>query len=112
MFHTSIEDAFARAQEVNQDGLNAYFALATYETPRSRKAINAKQLKSFFIDVDCGADKAAAGKGYIDQAAGIKALKGFCSELDLPKPTLVNSGRGIHVYEIVSVTLQPLERIQ
>jgi hypothetical protein len=98
MFHTSIEDAFARAQEVNQSGLNAYFALATYETPRSRKAVNAKQLKSFFIDVDCGADKAAAGKGYIDQAAGIKALKGFCSELDLPKPTLVNSGRGIHVY--------------
>ena len=30
------------------------------------------------------------------------ALRGFCKKLDLPKPLLINSGRGIHVYWFLS----------
>lgn len=101
-FHTSIEEALARSEESSEKGLNAYFALATFETPKSRKVINVKQLKSVYIDIDCGEDKFNDGKGYKDQASGINALRDFCRQTGLPRPTIVNSGRGIHVYWLLT----------
>lgn len=103
-FHSSIEDAYSRAEQISNEGLNAYFALGTFETNKSRFAVNVKQLKSFFIDIDCGVAKATpdpkTGKihGYVDQSTGLTELRKFCKNIGLPKPTLVNSGRGIHVY--------------
>ena len=50
-----------------------------------------------FLDLDCG-----PAKDYPDQRSALDALKKFCSQLDLPKPQLVNSGRGIHAYWLLS----------
>lgn len=83
---------------------NVYFAVAKYATDANRTKANVLGLKAFWLDIDCGPTKAAINEktkrpsGYIDQAAGIEALKRFCKLLGLPKPLLVNSGRGIHVY--------------
>ena len=92
-FYTSIDQLVQSGINLDQNGLDAYFALATFETDESRTKDNAKQLRALFLDLDCG-----EGKDFPDQTAAIAALRGFCKATKLPKPYLVNSGRGVHVY--------------
>jgi hypothetical protein len=92
-FYPSLETASSVAEDMARNGYDAYFALATYETGESRKGDNAKQLKAFFLDIDCGPEK-----DYPDQQTAIAALRDFCKSAKLPRPTMVNSGRGVHVY--------------
>ena len=96
-FYTSKDALITAAEQLDKDGFDTYFALATFQTDNSRKADNAHQLKSFFLDLDCGPDKE-----YADQSAALSALQKFCDTLDIPKPTLVSSGRGIHAYWFLS----------
>ena len=83
---------------------NVYFGLAKFNTNTNRTKGNVKMLKAFWLDIDCGADKAKVDpvtgrpKGYVDQTAGLHALREFCLLIGLPKPIIVNSGRGLHVY--------------
>lgn len=74
---------------------DVYFACAKYETDKNRTRENAKWLKAFRLDLDCAAD---GSKPYRTQSEAISALKAFCNKLSLPKPILVNSGNGVHVY--------------
>jgi len=93
-FVGSIEEVNALAQKLVDEQYNAYFALASFADPKEgRTAKNAQSLKCFFIDIDCG-----MGKPYADQAEGMTALKAFIKDTKLPRPTVVNSGRGIHAY--------------
>lgn len=92
-FYTSIDRAVAAAQDMDANDLDAYFALATFETDEGRTKDNAKQLRALFLDLDCGAKKP-----FPTQPDAVKALRAFCKDVGLPKPTAVNSGRGIHVY--------------
>jgi len=101
--HSSIEEAYERAKNIPLEGFDAYFSTATFETAQSSKAANVKHKKAFYLDIDCGPTKAVPNDkgviaGYIDQATGLAELRKFCKLLSLPKPTLVNSGRGIHAY--------------
>tara|TARA_R110001599_G_scaffold4141_2_gene21875 strand:+ start:2206 stop:5028 length:2823 start_codon:yes stop_codon:yes gene_type:complete len=92
-FYPSIDHIVDVAQNLDSQGYDTYFALATFKEPNSRKVNNVNKLKSFFLDLDCGATK-----DYPDQDQAIKALGQFCRTLSLPKPMLVNSGRGVHAY--------------
>ena len=92
-FYPKLEDAFTVAENLKNDGYDAYYALATFEDGKSRKTNNVKQLRSLFLDLDCG-----TGKAYDTQQEAIEALKNFCKASGMPKPTLVNSGGGVHVY--------------
>ena len=92
-FQATIEDVEAVGSGMDSQGVDAYFALATFEDDSGRKADNAIFLRSFFLDLDCG-----TGKPYADQAAAAKALSIFVADTKLPSPTLVNSGGGLHVY--------------
>lgn len=91
-------------QRYTQEERNVFFGVARYSSDKNRTKSNVKALKAFWLDIDCGEAKAEinekTGKpnGYIDQATGIAELKRFCKLFNLPKPILVNSGRGIHVY--------------
>ena len=96
-FYTSIGDMADAARDLDSKGYDAYFALSTFNESNSRKVSNVKQLKSFFLDLDCGETK-----DYPNQDEALKALQGFCKTLSLPKPKLVNSGRGIHAYWFLS----------
>lgn len=96
-FYTSIDAVLTKAQELDGAGFDAYFALATFKEDGSRKVNNVKQLRAFFLDLDCG-----PSKDYENQNEAMLALRGFCKKLDLPRPTLINSGRGIHVYWFLS----------
>ena len=59
----------------------------------ANKYDNAQELKSLFLDLDCG-----PSKEYPTQQLAVEALRNFCKQLSLPRPLMVNSGRGIHVY--------------
>jgi len=92
-FYADIDTLLAAAKQLDEDGYDAYFALGTFTVAGSRKAANVHQMRAFFLDLDCGPKK-----DYADQTQALAALRGFCKQLKLPRPTLVNSGRGIHVY--------------
>lgn len=92
-FFTRLEEVASVAMALSDAEYNAYFALATFTVDTDRKADHAHQLKALFLDLDCGPKK-----GYPDQAAAIRDLQRFARELELPRPLLVNSGWGVHVY--------------
>ncbi len=92
-FYPSIGDALDAANAMDENGLNAYFALATFKTGENRTRSNAEFMRSFFLDLDCGPDKPFA-----KQADAIAELRKFCKAMQMPKPLLVNSGGGVHVY--------------
>tara|TARA_R110002153_G_scaffold134370_1_gene283690 strand:- start:218 stop:3019 length:2802 start_codon:yes stop_codon:yes gene_type:complete len=101
-FYDSLGDLVDAAYKYDEDGFDSYFALSTFNESNSRKVDNVKHLKSFFLDLDCG-----VGKEYPDQAEALDALNDFCVAQKLPRPMLVNSGRGVHAYWFLteSVTL-------
>lgn len=98
------EEADALIEQYVQAERNVFFGVAKYKTGDNRKKENVLGLKAFWLDVDCGPSKAEPNPktgrpdGYIDQRAGLTALRRFCKTVGLPTPTLVNSGGGIHAY--------------
>ena len=96
-FATSVEQLCAQADQLQAAEFNSFFALAKFgPKDNGRYATNALALKSFFIDLDCG-----EGKPYPTLNDGLAALKAFCKATGLPKPSIVQSGRGAHVYWIL-----------
>ncbi len=95
-FHATIDDVIDKANQLDAEGINAYFGLATFETSNDRKVTNVKSLSSFYLDLDCG-----VGKEYTNQNEAFHDLKRFTKETGLPRPMLINSGYGIHVYWVL-----------
>ena len=91
----NLDDAISEVFRLDAQGFNAYHAQATFETDKNRKQENAKYLKSFYLDIDCGD---GPKKDFLTQAEALIALRTFCKAIKLPKPTIVNSGYGLHVY--------------
>lgn len=92
-FYPTIDALIHAAHSLDDDGYDAYFALGTFDEAGSREATNVRQLRAFFLDLDCGPTKE-----YASQSDALTALRSFCKRVQLPRPTLINSGRGIHVY--------------
>lgn len=101
-FFKTLEQAVEVANNLKDEGYDAYYALATFEDGKSRKTNNVKQLRSLYIDLDCG-----EGKPYETQTEALVALRAFCKATKLPKPALVNSGGGVHAYWALQ---EPLSR--
>ena len=92
-FYTTRDDVLKAATQFDDAEYDTYFALATFREGTSREASNAQHMRAVFLDLDCG-----PGKDFTDQHAAVVALRKFVKQLKLPKPMLVNSGRGIHTY--------------
>jgi len=92
------------ARDLVEKNWNVFFAVAKFATGENRRKDNVQALKAFWVDIDCGENKAIVNEttgrpnGYLDQAVGRKALSDFCEDVGLPDPIVVNSGRGIHAY--------------
>ena len=95
-FFTDILDVVNAAQDFDKKGYDVYFALATFKDGSSRRVNNVHQIKSFYLDLDCG-----PSKDFTTQQHAIDELRRFSKALKLPKPLMVSSGRGIHVYWIL-----------
>ena len=103
-FHKTLEECEQAIAGLMEDEYNAYFACSKFESNTSRTQPNAKYIKAFWLDIDCG-----ESKDYPDQTAGLQALQQFCKTVNLPRPTIVNSGRGLHVYWRLTKTVTPEE---
>lgn len=88
--------------------VNVFFALATVKHDytelnkqqreeqgvKVRGGSNSDRVKAFWLDLDVGADP----NKYATQQEAAAALRAFCQAMSLPKPFVVTSGGGLHVY--------------
>jgi hypothetical protein len=88
-------------REKNEAGYDVWFGLALFGPTEKRDKQNAQTAKSFWLDIDCGPDKPYAD---INEAAA--SLATFCHKLNLPLPTLVGSGVGLHAHWIVDTRIE------
>ena len=56
-FYSTIEEVERAASKFDSDEFDVYFALSTFKEPTNRKGDNAHELKSLFLDLDCGPSK-------------------------------------------------------
>ena len=92
-FYGSLDSVAETAANFDLEGRDAYFALGTFVDGTNRKADNVQHLRSLFLDLDCG-----KGKPYATQHEALIALREFYTKYKLPRPTVVDSGYGVHVY--------------
>ena len=86
----------------DSNGHNIYHAISTFKARGSRKQDNVHLTKVLALDVDC-----APEKPFPDQKAGLVALIAFIKATGMPKPMIISSGRGLHVYWIMDQALNP-----
>jgi hypothetical protein len=89
----TIDELLEKSAGFVEKGFDAFFALASFKTTKSRIVANINELKSYYLDIDCG-----EGKPYANAVEGMKALRQYCKQVGMPKPTVVSSGRGLHAY--------------
>ena len=93
IFVETYEEADAAIAHFEEEGRNVYFTTGALKDSTSATVANILYHRSFFLDIDCG-----AGKSYPTKKEGVTALMAFCNAVDLPIPTLVDSGNGVHCY--------------
>ena len=92
--YNTLEAVVGAVDNFSLEGYDTYFGVSTFVEGTSRKAENVRTVRSLFLDLDCG-----VGKPYSTQVEALSALRDFCREYKIPKPSFtVNSGGGIHVY--------------
>jgi len=96
--------------EFDANAVQVYHACSSYFEPyievdgkkKYRLPANQNRAKAFWIDLDCGEEKAAESKGYLTKKDAAVALQKFCAEVKLPAPLLVDSGNGLHAYWVLT----------
>ena len=98
----SIEEFSAFVTLCNDNRIDAYFGLSTfkqswYQGPDGKKHFrtrsNADRQKALWLDIDAG-----LGKPYPTVQAAADAVNQYAMVAQLPAPTLVCSGGGVHAY--------------
>jgi hypothetical protein len=92
-FFPTIDRMLHAALEFDYNEHDAYFGLAAFGDTGKREAANALYMRSLFVDLDCGPTK-----DYPDAGTAVEALRAFCKAVGMPKPIMVSSGYGVHVY--------------
>jgi len=103
-FYDSIEELAAAAHNKDKRGYDTYFAVGCIGEKDNRKASNVVSLKALFLDIDAGPTK-----DYASQREALAELRRFCSAIKLPKPLIVSSGFGLHVYWLLDKSLPRAE---
>jgi len=101
-FFSSVEELAKVITALDQRGNNTYFAISTFLEKGKRKQENVCATKVIAFDVDCGIDKP-----FPTWKEGLVALGKFVQQLGLPKPMVVHSGNGLHVYWVLAEELEP-----
>lgn len=102
LFFPDNETAAAAIQKLDSRGATVYFGCASYTEIGSRKGDNVEAAQSFWVDIDCGANKP-----YASVREGVTALRDFCVDAELPMPSIVASGNGAHAYWTLENPIQP-----
>ena len=94
-FAETLDGVFEQIEKFKSKQLNTFVALGTFDG-YSRKADDCLFVRSFFIDLDVGAEKDYQTKG--DAHTALYKLIG---ETGLPDPVVIDSGGGVHAYWIM-----------
>lgn len=103
-FFSTVEELAASVVGLDQRGNNTYFGISSFVEKGSRKQDNVRATKLLALDVDCG-----EGKPFADWKEGLRALAAFVDAAGMPKPMIVSSGNGLHVYWVLDRELPPNE---
>lgn len=110
---SSLEETAEKILELDKnEKCTVYHACASYQDfgkRVSRTADKTLEVKSFWLDLDCGKDKADSGKGYASQAEAFAALRAFVNESGFPSPLIVDSGYGLHCYWVLDKAIPVAE---
>ena len=101
-FFESVEELAQTCERLDSTGNNTYFAISSFNVKGNRKQDNVRATKVIAIDVDCG-----EGKPYASWKEGLQELGKFVHTMSLPKPMIVYSGNGLHVYWVLTEELEP-----
>ena len=96
VFVNNLQEILDAGQKFVDTNRDAYFALSSFKEAGSRTAENARLVKSLYMDLDLGGEKA-----YADKKEAIAAFEKFMSTTgmdELGQPFVVSSGGGFHVY--------------
>lgn len=99
-----IEEAAAIARHLDKEGRNVFFGVGALINGKEWDAVkqkwrvprtgdNIRAVRSYIIDIDVGGPNQYAS---VEEA--IIALRQFVKTTGLPRPTIVSSGGGLHVY--------------
>jgi hypothetical protein len=91
-FVENIDELESFVESKKNTKTNIFVALSSFNG-YSRKAEEAKAVKSFFVDLDVG-----EGKGYESKEQALDAIDKFISDNELPPPVRIDSGGGVHAY--------------
>ena len=92
-------EAVKRIGDLSETGVDLYVAPAAFGSGQNRTAANALGAYGFWLDIDCDAVKAAAGKGYAELDPAQTALVDFGAKtLLLPASLTLCSGNGLQAY--------------
>jgi hypothetical protein len=101
-FFSTVDELAKAVAGLDQTGNNTYFAISAFKEKGSRKQDNVRAIKVVALDVDCGNNKP-----YPSWKEGLVALGTFIQTMNLPKPMIVFSGNGLHVYWCLTEELEP-----
>ena len=96
VFVNNLQEILDAGQKFVDTNKDAYFALSSFKEAGSRTAENARLVKSLYMDLDLGGEKA-----YADKKEAIAAFENFMSTTgmdELGQPFVISSGGGFHVY--------------
>jgi len=96
LFGGSNEWANTISSGVDARGVNSYIALSGFGPEKSRTQENVVAVRCSWLDIDTQESKPK--ETYATRKDAIKALVAFCNETSMPKPLVVSSGYGLHVY--------------
>lgn len=103
-FFTSVDELAKATIGLDHRGNNTYFALSAFTNKGNRKQDNVRATKVIALDVDCGDTKP-----FPTWKEGLHALGNFTAHLKLPKPMVIYSGNGLHVYWVLTDELAPAQ---
>lgn len=92
-FTETVEELNNFVQVSTAQGQNVFYAVSSFKEKTSRKGVNVSEIKLIAVDIDCG-----EGKPYPTPSEALPLLGGFLKEYKLPRPSIVHSGNGLHVY--------------
>ena len=104
-FFKSVDELATVCERLDKTNNNTYFAISAFKQKGNRKQDNVRATKVIAIDVDCGPTKP-----YPSWKEGLSALGKFVAEMGLPKPMIIHSGNGLHVYWILEKELAQIGR--
>lgn len=92
-YYNTVEELSQAVLALDQGNDNVYYAVSAFKSRANRKAANVRSTQLLALDIDCGTNKP-----YAAWKDGLVALGSFVKATGLPKPMVVSSGLGLHVY--------------